>query len=396
MKKLRLIIVLLVTLLIANALPTTYISAEEEDAYPFTFVSMQPADDEYNRLMNEYLATSGGTGNISFTDGKITINETTKYNTTNDCTISWPKMPKTIKPGEKLTFEATATGKGTLTHFYLSAGNGPENLERIDGKMYGTGENTYQVEFTIPNTKRYLGIQVYGSNGSFGVGNSYIYDRKPFGGDTITLTLLRGEASIMRSLGGGMETVEVDALDFLRINDKVKTGEDTRAVISWPDGSVFKLKSNTILTILGGGLQIQVGEAWYNLQKQGSTFQVVTPTSVCGVLGTTFSVSVAKNGDSTISLYEGKLQITDKDNKNPVTLNAGEKLKSDSTGLSTPQKLTAKETSDNWDKETASSGKTIQKIFLSNIILLLFIGTGVLAIIAAIVILVVLKKKKIG
>jgi len=126
--------------------------------------------------------------------------------------------------------------------------------------------------------------------------------------DEITFQLLRGRAALSRNGGGtwldlGPEPVSV------KIQDMLRTEAETRAELKFPDGSLFRVKSNSRLTLLNDGIQLQVGESWFNLKKQGRTFQVVTPTTVCGVLGTTFDVNVDRFGRTQVRVFDGLVSV---------------------------------------------------------------------------------------
>ncbi len=132
--------------------------------------------------------------------------------------------------------------------------------------------------------------------------------------DGITFQLLRGRAALSRTNGGtwlelGPEPVAVQIQDMLR------TEGETRGELKFPDGSLFRVKSNSLLTLLPDGLQLQVGESWFNLRKQGRTFQVITPTTVCGVLGTTFDVTVDKYGRTQVRVFEGLVGVRARDDQ---------------------------------------------------------------------------------
>lgn len=126
--------------------------------------------------------------------------------------------------------------------------------------------------------------------------------------DEIMFTLQRGRAALSRTNG-------VNWLDLgpqpvvVKFQDKLRTEGETRGELKYPDGSVFRVKSNSVLTVLDGGMQLQVGETWFNLQKQGRQFQVVTPTAVCGVLGTTFDVNVDRYGKTQVRVFDGMVTV---------------------------------------------------------------------------------------
>ncbi|HEY9069039.1 MAG TPA: FecR domain-containing protein [Candidatus Ozemobacteraceae bacterium] len=126
--------------------------------------------------------------------------------------------------------------------------------------------------------------------------------------EDIMFQLLRGRAALSRNGGGtwlelGPEPVAVKVQDMLR------TEGETRGEMRFPDGSLFRIKSNSRVTLVNDGIQLQVGESWFNLKKQGRTFQVVTPTTVCGVLGTTFDVNVDRFGQTRVRVFEGLVSV---------------------------------------------------------------------------------------
>lgn len=122
--------------------------------------------------------------------------------------------------------------------------------------------------------------------------------------DVMTFQLLCGRAALSRNGGStwldlGPEPIAV------RIQDMLRSEGDARAELKFPDGSLMRIRSNTRLTLLKGGVQLQVGECWFNLKKQPGIFQVMTPSTLCGVLGTTFDVSVDRFGRTQVRVFDG-------------------------------------------------------------------------------------------
>ncbi|MFZ2960840.1 MAG: FecR family protein [Candidatus Ozemobacteraceae bacterium] len=124
----------------------------------------------------------------------------------------------------------------------------------------------------------------------------------------ILFTLQRGSASLLRVTGGtwlnlGPQPVAV------KFQNSLRTDGESRGELKFPDGTVFRMRSSTVLTLLNGGAQLQVGEAWFQLSKQKKPFQVVTPTANCAVMGTTFDVNVDRFGKSIVRVYEGMVAV---------------------------------------------------------------------------------------
>lgn len=140
----------------------------------------------------------------------------------------------------------------------------------------------------------------------------------------IFVGLVRGTAQMSRNKGKTWLDISDDRPINVRVYDTVKTGPNTRLLIKYTDGSVFRLKSNSKLTILPNGVTLEYGGAYFNLQKQGKLFKVVTPTTVCGVLGTEFDVSVAEDGETAIQLMKGSVEM--ETNDETIVLKPGDKL----------------------------------------------------------------------
>lgn len=142
----------------------------------------------------------------------------------------------------------------------------------------------------------------------------------------VTLQLDRGTCQIQNR--DQTEFRDAKNNEYLEIGGKIKTGENTRANLVFPDGSIFRVKSNSIITLNNEGLSIQVGELLFDLQKQGRTFQVVTPSSAIGVLGTKFIVTVDSEGNTLVNLLSGKVSIKDNLGKE-VNIEKGQSVKVD-------------------------------------------------------------------
>ncbi len=132
--------------------------------------------------------------------------------------------------------------------------------------------------------------------------------------------------------GGGISFIP-NKKTLVKVGNQIATGPDTRVVLHFPDNSEFRVKSNTIIQVVDGGIILRVGDTRVNLQKQGKKFEVHTPTAVTGPLGTIFVVSVAKDGSSSFHLIEGKLATSDRAGKKQVKTSAGESISADRGGL---------------------------------------------------------------
>ncbi len=105
------------------------------------------------------------------------------------------------------------------------------------------------------------------------------------------------DETVETAVGGALHIVFLDSTDF-------RLGEDSSMVIETyiydPD-----TRRGTLLARLSSGVfRIVSGD----MHKAG--FQVVTPTATIGIRGTDFSVSVATDGSTTVSVNEGKVEVS--------------------------------------------------------------------------------------
>ncbi|MCK6585464.1 MAG: FecR domain-containing protein [Saprospiraceae bacterium] len=122
--------------------------------------------------------------------------------------------------------------------------------------------------------------------------------------------------------------------DELVVGQRLRTGSHSSVMLRFPDGSLMTLAHDTELII--NTLTRQDKDTWAVelTQISGNTkhtvtprenpkasYVVHTPASDAYVLGTTFSVAVAANGDAVISVDEGRVNVVARDKQ--VALTAG-------------------------------------------------------------------------
>ena len=126
--------------------------------------------------------------------------------------------------------------------------------------------------------------------------------------DKTILEGFKGTGKVKLSRDGGQTWTDTKPGDEVMADDliSVENVPGTRARIVYRDGSFFSMRPGVLVRCLTGGLQVQQGEVWINLKKQGERFEVVTPTSVCGVMGTEFQVTVSPGVEDEIVLSRVK------------------------------------------------------------------------------------------
>jgi len=108
---------------------------------------------------------------------------------------------------------------------------------------------------------------------------------------------------------------------ILHGGDRIRTGAGGAATIRFADGSTAALQGDTSVTVLQSFLERQSKGVVYSLVRQtigvvnyqvthGSKFDVATPTATAGVRGTTFTITVAANGDTSVIVTTGTVLLS--------------------------------------------------------------------------------------
>ncbi|MBI5882542.1 MAG: FecR domain-containing protein [Elusimicrobia bacterium] len=137
------------------------------------------------------------------------------------------------------------------------------------------------------------------------------------------LTDLKGDVTVFAA-GGDAEGVPAERDMPLDDNDRVKTGSDGYAEISFEGESVVVLKGSSQMTVSSsrkGGSEVGLSFGSL-LAKIGAAlgaggFRVRTPTAVCAVRGTEFGVEVAdeaQGSETAVGVFdEGRVSVTGPD-----------------------------------------------------------------------------------
>ncbi len=250
-----------------------------------------------------------------------------------------------------IVFDNKMTPTGNKANNYVresGSGDGSLNGDNFTGngfivfEAFENGErDTYKKSNFTMQGKAGRNSDLNQIEGNFTImdgGNSIIGTFKAKQTSVILVKLIRGKCSLLKNKENEWSELSIGNPYSVTVNDKIKTEDNTRVEMSFNDGSTFRVKSNTILTLMNGGIQLQVGESWFNLQKQGTSFQVVTPTAVFGVMGTEFTVTVLDSGHTFANLLRGKIWVTDKNIKK-IIMEPGQSLKVPSSGMGNVEKI---------------------------------------------------------
>ena len=126
--------------------------------------------------------------------------------------------------------------------------------------------------------------------------------------------------------------------ETLASGDRVKTGEQSIAIIKFKDNSLVRVREKTELTVTGTihgsafskSVNIQKGVVGFNVQKQRpeEEFRFSSPTSVASIRGTGGALTI--NGSDTLVVTEGLVRLTNNVSSEFVEVGAG------FTGISNP------------------------------------------------------------
>lgn len=110
---------------------------------------------------------------------------------------------------------------------------------------------------------------------------------------------------------------QVSKGQVLEPGDRVRTAAGSRATVTFADGSRVELSANGSFTLQessgqSSSLKLGLGslKAWIT-KSLSRRFEVRTPTAVCSVRGTEFSVDVNAQGNTSVQMFSGLLAVAD-------------------------------------------------------------------------------------
>lgn len=122
----------------------------------------------------------------------------------------------------------------------------------------------------------------------------------------------------------------VDYETVIYEDDRIKTEEESGAILGLEDMSTYVVKPETTLIIhteedKTTKLEMLMGSMWSNIKKiaAGKSLEIEMSQCVCGINGTIFGVE-ERGGVSKVWLFAGKVTITSKRTRKKQVLNPGE------------------------------------------------------------------------
>jgi tetratricopeptide (TPR) repeat protein len=117
----------------------------------------------------------------------------------------------------------------------------------------------------------------------------------------------------------------------LAVNDRLRTGELSRALVQLSNRAMLRLNEHTIVTITapaaassGPGLDLVGGAAYFLSRERPESVRVRTPSANGILRGTEFHIAVGPDGRTTLVMFEGEVDIGNAAGR--VTARSGEQV----------------------------------------------------------------------
>lgn len=152
----------------------------------------------------------------------------------------------------------------------------------------------------------------------------------------VVLTSTEGKVLYLKA--GSYTWAQVSRGQVLAPGDQLKTATGASATVGFDDGTTVSLNPSTSFTLqesnaAASEMKLSVGSlrAWIS-KSLTRRFAVRTPTAVCSVRGTEFSVGVDPRGETSVQMFGGLLAVSDRDG-NEVLLKEGDSIRVTAEGL---------------------------------------------------------------
>jgi hypothetical protein len=154
--------------------------------------------------------------------------------------------------------------------------------------------------------------------------------------------------------GAGLKSI-------IYIDDHIRTGEDSRAMLSFADMTTFEMKPETEIIVdtppqMDSKMSLVMGKLWTNVKKmfKDGTMEVQMSQAVAGIKGTVI-VCEETGSASTLKVLEGKAYFRSKSTGEERFVNAGESVTATMSGLSSTRSIDIDEENTNWQVPASKS-----------------------------------------
>ncbi len=180
---------------------------------------------------------------------------------------------------------------------------------------------------------------------------------------------LTGSAEVVKNGEGPPVGLKVGQL--VHAGDVIRTGADGSVELRWArwaGGMRIKVGPNTTFTVkrsvvnrsskdAESRLRVDAGTIWVRIRKAltgKSKFEVETPTAVAAVRGTTFSVTVERDGTSQVTVWKGAVEVAGAKG-GAVVVSGGSSFTAGQAVGGAPQPMSEAE-QEQWQQQTSMIG----------------------------------------
>jgi hypothetical protein len=284
---------------------------------------------------------------------------------------------------EGVDLNGTFSGGPNGTAVFRTATGGELKLQLSGGRVFSFSAQGISMEFTVTDPS--------------------IFDA------WVENTGSRDSGARVSDLSGQVEIAcppDLDAWDVMKmgriiyVDCHLKTGEDSKAVISFSDMTTFEMKPESEIVIdtppeKESKLSLLAGNIWVNVKQmvKDGTMKVHMSQAVAGIKGTRF-ILTETGKESKIEVTEGTVVFQSKANGNEISVSAGESVTATAAGLSDKTVFDPSKGQENWQVLSVPKGKKTVRVSNSTSNIIYFAGAGLTALILIIVGLVVFRKKQ--
>lgn len=177
---------------------------------------------------------------------------------------------------------------------------------------------------------------------------------------------LYGEVSV-RPNAEDDDAYEFAELDMtLFVDDRIRTKEESGAILSMADMSTFVIKPESIVILNTASgkenkIELLAGNIWVNVKKMVSdgTMEVEMSQAVAGIKGTNITCSTSR-GEDRIQVLRGQAEVLIKETKEKVEVKEGEELVVKAGGKTEKVEIDVTAEQKKWEDATSRMGEQIQ------------------------------------
>ncbi|NCB39454.1 MAG: hypothetical protein EOM80_11860 [Erysipelotrichia bacterium] len=179
---------------------------------------------------------------------------------------------------------------------------------------------------------------------------------------------LYGEVSVRPNAedDDAYEYAELDMI--LKVNDRIRTKEESGAILSLTDMSTFVVKPESIIVLSAptgkeSKIQLLAGNIWVNVKKMvaDGTMEVEMSQAVAGIKGTNITCSTNREGtEDRIQVLRGHAEVLIRESKEKVEVREGEELIVKTGGKTEKVEIDVGAQQKLWEDATSRMGEAIQ------------------------------------